>query len=88
MGGVALYPGQASMVRRLGRESTEIDETLLERFEMENGRDVSESGTETIEARFRMFDDLLTGDDSLYLQTERDEYEDFNMGFKLVFRFK
>jgi translocation and assembly module TamB len=59
----------------------------LERFRLVTGRDISERGVETTEATYRLREGLLTGHDTLYLVAERDTYEDYNFGLRLLFRF-
>ena len=61
---------------------------ILDRFESEIGRDVSQGGEETLEAQFRMADGVLHSSDSLYLTGERDVFDFYNVGLKIVFRFR
>ncbi|MEW6742138.1 MAG: translocation/assembly module TamB domain-containing protein [Planctomycetota bacterium] len=88
LGAVARYIGQDLLLSFFSDEATESEESLFERFELQTGRDVSRTGTETIEASFRLKDNLLSSRDALYIESERDLYEDFNMGLRLVFRFR
>jgi translocation and assembly module TamB len=52
------------------------------------GRAVSRTGEETIEAQFRIADDVLRDGDNLYITGERDIFDFYNAGVKIVFRFK
>ncbi len=41
-----------------------------------------------MEAQFRLAEGLLLPGDRLYITSERDVYDNYNMGVKIVFRFK
>ena len=56
--------------------------SIADRLEFESGRDVSESGLLTLEARFRTADAVLLADDHLWIVAERDEFEDYNAGLR------
>ncbi len=64
-----------------GSESTEAKESFLERFSVETGTEISRGGTESVIVEFRVLD-------RMYLQGERDVYEDLNMGVVYRLRFK
>lgn len=64
-----------------GSESTEAKESFLERFSVETGTEMSRGGTESVIVEFRVLD-------RVYLQGERDVYEDLNMGVVYRLRFK
>lgn len=64
-----------------GSESTEAKESFLERFTVETGTEMSRGGTESVIVEFRVLDQV-------YLQGERDVYEDLNMGVVYRVRFK
>ena len=64
-----------------GSESTEAKESFLERFTLETGTEISADGTESVVVEFRMVD-------RLFLQGERDVYEDVNFGLVYRVRFK
>lgn len=81
---VAKYFGLDLLRQIFGNEDIESGESLLDRFEIEVGRNLSRSGRETLEVRFRITDDLVFDDDSLYLTGERDEYDHYNAGLRLV----
>ncbi|TAH37411.1 MAG: hypothetical protein EYC70_10605 [Planctomycetota bacterium] len=88
VGTVAVYLGQDLLARLTGDGSVEAEAAFLERFEVEGGRDVTQGGAETMEGRFRMFEDVLVEGDALYLVGERDAYDDFNLGLKIKLRFE
>lgn len=77
---VGTYLAQELVDFYLGSDTTERDETLLDRFSFESGREVSRNGVESITVEF----DMRSG---FFLQAERDLYEDYNMGVLYRFRF-
>lgn len=83
---VAKYFGVDLLRRFFGSEDISSNESILDRFDFEMGRDLSRSGRETWEARFRMKRDLLTRSDALYLTGEQDQWEHYNLGLRIVFR--
>ena len=65
-----------------GRGPTDPDERgFFDRFTFRQGRRVSRTGQETLEAEFEM-------SDRLYLRVEQDRYDDFNAGFVWRWRFR
>jgi hypothetical protein len=77
----------ADLIRNLfGGEDLESSESILDRFEIEVGRDVSKAGQQTLEVRFRLKRSLLWRRDNLFLTGERDEFEHYNVGLRLVIR--
>lgn len=64
-----------------GSESTEAKESFLERFTLETGTEISANGNESIVVEFRAFP-------RVWLQGERDVYEDINFGIVYRFKFK
>ncbi|RME74378.1 MAG: hypothetical protein D6776_05380 [Planctomycetota bacterium] len=85
---IALYVAKDVLAALLDSESAEAGESLLDRLTLEFGRDVTRSGGETIEARFRIADHWLTSRDTVYLTAEQDAYDHFGGGLRLVFRFR
>jgi autotransporter translocation and assembly factor TamB len=85
---VALYLGRDLIAWLSGVESAESNESLLDRFDVEFGRRVTRKGEETIDAQFRLADKLMGERDTLYLTGERDDYDYYNLGVKIVFRFR
>ena len=82
---VAQYFAVHLLQRLFGGE--DIDDTstsILDRFEYESGQNVSYSGADTWEARFRVKRDLLSPRDNLYLVGQRDEFDGYNIGVRLV----
>ena len=64
-----------------GSESTEAKEGFVSRFEVETGTEISANGTESIVVNFRVVD-------RVFLQGERDVYEDVNLGIVYRIRFQ
>jgi hypothetical protein len=64
-----------------GSESTEAKEGFIDRFSVETGTEISKAGSQSIVVEFRMLD-------RVYLQGERDVYEDLNMGVVYRLRFR
>ncbi len=63
-----------------GSESTEAKEGLIDRLTIESGQEISRNGLETIRAQFELFPNV-------FLEAERDVFEDYNVGFIYRIRF-
>lgn len=87
LGTVAVYLAQDWLRRFFGDLSTEEEESLFDRIEIEFGRDSTNQGAETIEGRFLLRRNNLLENDALYLTGERDAYSDFNLGLRIRFLF-
>jgi translocation and assembly module TamB len=85
---LAVFLGKGFLAKWYGKDAVEVEESILDRFELNIGQGITEKGDNTIEAQFRVADDLLWDEDALYLMTEKDVYDDFNAGLRMVFRFK
>ena len=85
---VAVFIGRDILTRMPGGGTTESLQTVLERFDVEVGRFVTRAGDETINARFRVADDVLREKDTLYLTGEKDVFDHYNAGVRIVFRFR
>ena len=85
---VAVFLGRDLIARWFGSESSEAGESIMDRFEIGVGRAVTRSGEETIDAQFRIADDVLRDGDKLYITGEKDVFDFYNAGLKIVFRFK
>lgn len=85
---VALYLGRGLLASWFGNGSAETDESLLERFEVEIGRQITASGQGTVDAQFRLKEGVFLPGDRLYITSEKDVFDSFNVGVKLVFRFR
>jgi autotransporter translocation and assembly factor TamB len=85
---VAVFLGRDLISRWFGGESAETDESIIDRLEVGFGRELTRSGEETIDAQFRITDNVFFDGDKLYITGERDIYDFYNAGVKIVFRFK
>ncbi len=85
---VAVYVGRDFITHWLESALPESDETVLDRLDVEVGRSVSRSGQQTIEAQFRLAEGFIRRGEALYLVGEKDIYDTYNMGIRLVFRFQ
>jgi hypothetical protein len=65
-------------------ESSSDDADLLE---VTTGRDVTETGAETATARLRVWKGIFSDNSSLYVTGERDIYDRYNFGARILFRF-
>jgi translocation and assembly module TamB len=83
-----VYLGRDFLGKWLEDEPGASDETILDRFKLDFGRGVTKSGEQTVEASFRL-SELETGKRTVYyLSGEKDRYDAYNYGLKLVFRFE
>jgi autotransporter translocation and assembly factor TamB len=85
---VAMFLGRDLLSRLFGGDSEESAEAIMDRFDVEVGRSITQRGDETIHSQFRLADDFLVDGDSLYLTGERDYFDFYNGGIKFVFRFR
>jgi autotransporter translocation and assembly factor TamB len=85
---VAVFLGRDLISRWFGSDSVEASESIIDRFEIGVGRAVTRAGEETIDAQFRISDNVLRDGDKLYITGEKDIYDFYNAGLKIVFRFK
>jgi autotransporter translocation and assembly factor TamB len=85
---VAVFLGRDLIARWFGSESAEAAESITDRFEVEIGRAVTRTGEGTIDSQFRIADGVLRDGDKLYITGEKDIFDFYNAGLKIVFRFK
>jgi hypothetical protein len=85
---VAVFIGRDVLMRMPGGDSAESLQAVLERLDVELGRSVTRAGDETINARFRIADGVLRQGDTLYLTGEKDVFDQYNAGVRIVFRFR
>ena len=82
---VAVFLGKDLIARWFGSDAAD---GIMDRFEIGIGRAVTRSGEETIDAQFRIADDVLRDGDQLFITGEKDIFDFYNAGLKIVFRFK
>jgi len=85
---LAVYLGKGLLANLFGNGGAETDESVLERFDLDIGRQITRSGEDTVEAQFRMVEGLLLPGDRLLITSEKDVYDNYNVGVKIVFRFQ
>jgi translocation and assembly module TamB len=85
---IAVYVGRDLIARWFGMESMEAGESIFDRFEVETGKALTRAGDETIDARFRITKGVLRDGDTLYITGEKDVFDFYNAGVRIVFRFK
>ena len=85
---VAVYLAEDFLSRWLSSESTETSETLLDRLDIQAGRDVTRSGADTVEVAYRVSQDPRGTGRVQYVTGELDEYDRINFGYRIVFRFR
>lgn len=85
---VAVFVGRDFITHWLESVLPESDESVLDRLDVEVGRSVSRTGQQTLEAQFRLAEGFIRRGDTLYLVGEKDIYDTYNMGVRLVFRFQ
>ncbi len=83
---VGVYLGRELLTSLFGKENID-DQSIMERLQINIGREITKQGDDTIEARFLLKNGLLTKNDSLYLTAEKDVWDDYNGGLRLIFRF-
>lgn len=74
------YLAQEVIEAWFGSDSTERGESIFDRLTIESGREVSKNGVESVMAE-------LSLGNRVSVQAERDQYEDYNMGIVLRFKF-
>jgi translocation and assembly module TamB len=85
---ITMFLGRDLIGRWSGDDSDEAMESILDRFEVDVGRAITQQGEDTIHSQFRVAEDILTKGDSIYLTGERDVFDYYNGGVKFVFRFR
>jgi autotransporter translocation and assembly factor TamB len=84
---IAMYVGRGLLAKWFVGDDPH-EESFLEKLEIELGREISRMGRETVEAQLAVAEDLFRKEDALFLTAERDVYDAFNVGIKVIFRFK
>lgn len=83
---VAVYFGRGLFSRLFGEEMD--NSALLDRLEMDVGRAVTQQGEPTVDVRLKLADGLWKKDTSLYLTGEKDNWDYYNAGVRLVVHFR
>jgi translocation and assembly module TamB len=85
---VAFFLGKDMISRIEGPRSDETTESIMERFNVEVGRNSARSGDDTVRVLFRMADGVFREGDTLSLAGEKDAYGYYNGGVRIAFRFR
>jgi translocation and assembly module TamB len=85
---VMLFLGRDFLSKWLEDDSAMSDESIFDRFDMSFGRDVTKSGEQTVDTSFRLMEQPTGKGRTYYLTGEKDKYDAYNYGLKLVFRFE
>jgi len=85
---VMVYLGRDFLSKWLEDESGASDESILDRFKLDFGRGVTKSGEQTVEASFQLSADETGKRMVYYLSGEKDRFDAYNYGLKVVFRFE
>jgi len=85
---IAVYLGRSVLDDWFKGEGTETDDSIMERFELEIGRGITQLGEETIDAQFRLAEGVFRDDDLLFITAQKDVFDAINTGIKIVFRFQ
>jgi hypothetical protein len=85
---VMVYLGRDFLSKWLEGEAGTSDESILDRFELDYGRAVTKTGEQTVETTFRLSDQSAGKKRVYYLSGEKDRYDAYNYGLKVVFRFE
>jgi translocation and assembly module TamB len=80
---IAVFLGRGFLGRFFGG-GEEAEDMIMDRFETQFGRDITESGNPTIDMTFRMTEDILWKGGTLYLTSEKDRYDDVNYGVRFL----
>lgn len=86
-GTAALYLARDFLTTFFGSDSVDAEESLLDRLEINFGRDQTRNGVETLNGRLRLRDDVWREGDSLFLEGGRDAFEDYFLGLEWLLRF-
>ena len=85
---VIVYLGRDFLNKWLEAAPGASDETIMDRFELDFGRNITKSGEQTVEATFRLSRYTSETGRMYYLSGEKDKYDAYNYGLRLVFRFE
>ena len=80
---LAVYLGKGVFEKMFGGGPS-----LQNRFEVQVGRELTRSGGVTMDSRLLVKKNLLKPGNSLYITAEQDEYDQDNLGVKMIFKFK
>jgi hypothetical protein len=90
---VAVYIAQDTLGRLFAGDGPVDEDSVFERLELLYGEDVSQDGTETFDVAFRLsskegLPEELRNRRHWFLTAQRDRFEDYNYGVRLVLRLR
>jgi len=85
---VTVYLGKNLLNSIFAEYKDETDTSILDRLQLEIGRNITQNGEETIEAQFLLLEGIKNGDNALILTGEKDIWDRYNGGLRLVFKLK
>ena len=85
---MAVYLGKGVVDEIFGGGEPGKGSDLAGRLELQIGRETTNSGSATVDARLRLKKNFLAKGDTLYLTSEKDIYDQENLGLKIIFKFK
>jgi autotransporter translocation and assembly factor TamB len=85
---VAVYIGRDMIERWFSSDNGASTESILDRFEVEVGRNITQKGEESLETRFRLTKGVFRKNDTIYIIGEKDVFDYYNAGVRIVFRFR
>ena len=86
---MAVYLGKGVLDQILGGGGTSSGGSdLAGRLELQIGRETTQSGSATVDARLRLKKNFITEGNTLYLTSGKDVYDQENLGLKIIFKFK
>ncbi|MFQ5561685.1 MAG: hypothetical protein ACE5FU_14040, partial [Nitrospinota bacterium] len=83
-----VYLSRSLLANLFESDSLESDDSILDRFNLEVGKSVSKAGAETVEAQFLIKRNLMGRKEEWFLTSERDRFDEYNSGIRVVFKFE
>ena len=85
---MAVYLGKGVIDEILGGGGPSQGSDLAGRLELQVGRETTSSGSPTIDARLRLKKNFIAKGSTLYFTSEKDVYDQENLGLKIIFKYK
>ena len=83
---ITLYVAQGLVQKWLGTDDDTGVGALADRLELDVGRDITRSGQDSVFVQFHLSDNVLGTKNSLVITAERDLYDAYNAGIRLIIR--
>ena len=85
---LAVYLGKNVVGQLFGGRSRAGKSGFQDRIELQIGRELTRAGSVTLDARLLLKKDPLGHGSTLYITSEKDIYDQYNAGLKVIFKFK